>query len=350
MANFYIPRQSNFGGNPWQGAANAYGNELDRLGTLQQEGMTQTANAPMTLYKMFMEGFEKAQEQKRQEEADALKQAQLDRQNRLADIQEQRATDQGKRSDALNSMGFWDHVSKMLTPKNGMRDPLIDLGKKLGVENVEKLIPSVQYETKQQEMAPAMEGASLSEGGEETTREIKSEIPGSGWGEQAWQKEQELKSKENRRKMADETKLTIARMKDALARDPDTIANREKLGRLAYLEAKIAAGGPEAEIALVEARAELARINALEAPKRTAIMGENAAANTTRATNSGEVTEKDKFKAEQDLTKIAARGATKAAAKAPATAPKDGDKNASGQRYSARMKKWMTKQTDGTWA
>lgn len=322
MANFYIPRQSNFGGNPWQGAANAYGNELDRLGALQQEGIASSANAPMTLYKMFTEGFERAQAQKQAEEAEALRQAQLERQNRLADVQEKRAADQGKRSDALSEMGFWDHVSKMLTPTNGMRDPLIDLGKRLGVENVDKLIPSVKYETKQQEIAPAMEGASLAEGGEDTTHEVKSEIPGTGWGEQAWQKEQERVSKDARRKAADQTKLQIAQMKDNLARDANTPQNQERLGRLALIQARLEAGEIDARVALLEAQATLAGVNAAEAPKRTAIMGQNADANTTRATNSGTVTEKDKFKADQDLTKIAARGTAKATAKLPVTTKK----------------------------
>lgn len=93
--------------NPWQSAAESYQQGLQGLGQVQQQGYRDMANAPMKLYQMFMEGYEKARARKMQEE-------QLARQNHLADIQEQRANEQERQNKMLNRMKIAEYVSKTL--------------------------------------------------------------------------------------------------------------------------------------------------------------------------------------------------------------------------------------------
>lgn len=71
--------------NPWQSAADSYQQGLQGLGQVQQGAYREMANAPLKLYQMFMEGYEKANERKRLEQLDKLKQQQYERQMSLAE-------------------------------------------------------------------------------------------------------------------------------------------------------------------------------------------------------------------------------------------------------------------------
>ena len=75
--------------NPWASAANSYGQDLDQLGRIQQQGMMQAAQAPLQLYDRFMDGYEKARQRAMQEKQAEMQQAQLERQNRMVDLKYQ---------------------------------------------------------------------------------------------------------------------------------------------------------------------------------------------------------------------------------------------------------------------
>lgn len=77
-------------GNPWGAAAQSYGQDLDQLTKIQMGGMQQAAQMPLQLYDRFMDGYEKARQRAQQERQFEMQQAQLDRQNRLADLQFQK--------------------------------------------------------------------------------------------------------------------------------------------------------------------------------------------------------------------------------------------------------------------
>ena len=109
MAQIYIPRYDSGGGNPWAGAASAYGNELDRLGALQQQGMQDTSQLPMKLYQSFLQGYQDRQERTRLEAEMKMKQDQIDRQNRLADIQQQKNDEaEAFRREQLRQKGVFE--------------------------------------------------------------------------------------------------------------------------------------------------------------------------------------------------------------------------------------------------
>lgn len=80
-------------GNPWGAAAQSYGQDLDQLTKIQMGGMQQAAQMPLQLYDRFMDGYEKARQRAAQEKQMEMQQAQLDRQNRLADLQFQKDTE-----------------------------------------------------------------------------------------------------------------------------------------------------------------------------------------------------------------------------------------------------------------
>ena len=72
-------------GNPWGAAAQSYGQDVDQLTKIQMGGMQQAAQMPLQLYDRFMDGYERARQRAAQEKAEELRQAQFERQQKLAE-------------------------------------------------------------------------------------------------------------------------------------------------------------------------------------------------------------------------------------------------------------------------
>lgn len=123
MAQFYVPRYDTGSGNPWASAASAYGNELDRLGSLQQQGMQQGSQLPMQLYQSFMQGYQDQQAQQQAQAEFDLRQQQIERQNRLADIAQQKADEaESYHRDQLKQQGVLKGTALLASTQRDMAE------------------------------------------------------------------------------------------------------------------------------------------------------------------------------------------------------------------------------------
>lgn len=93
------------GGNPWANAAASYGQDLDQFGQIKMQGMQQAAQAPLSLYDRFMDGYEKARARAMQEKQMEMAAANQQRQMMLAEntLRHQQETESFNR-DRLSSM------------------------------------------------------------------------------------------------------------------------------------------------------------------------------------------------------------------------------------------------------
>lgn len=93
------------GGNPWVNAAASYGQDLDQFGQIKMQGMQQAAQAPLSLYDRFMDGYEKARARAMQEKQMEMAAANQQRQMMLAEntLRHQQETESFNR-DRLSSM------------------------------------------------------------------------------------------------------------------------------------------------------------------------------------------------------------------------------------------------------
>lgn len=118
--------------NPWQNAAESYEQGLQGLGQVQQGAYREMANAPLKLYQMFMDGYEKARARKMQDE-------QLARQNRLADVQESREREQERQNRMMNRMKIIEILDSKL---DGSPETAANFRKFLAGSGNEDLVPA----------------------------------------------------------------------------------------------------------------------------------------------------------------------------------------------------------------
>jgi KaiC/GvpD/RAD55 family RecA-like ATPase len=138
------------GGNPWANAAGAYGQDLDQLGQIQQQGMQQQAQAPLSLYDRFMDGYEKARARAMQEQQMQMQQANQQRQMMLAEskLQHDRETESFNR-DRLTTMDQRDATKEAMDALSsynarvpGLDSPVKALFKRAGLGDPS--LPSVE--------------------------------------------------------------------------------------------------------------------------------------------------------------------------------------------------------------
>lgn len=238
--------------NPWGAAAQSYGQDLDQLGKIQMGGMQQAAQMPLQLYDRFMDGYEKARQRAVSEEIEARKQAQLERQQKLAEEtlrhnmqteatanERNRITDQGKMADDA-----WKAFGSYNARIPGSDTPIQEMFKRAGL--TPPGLPKVEGDTGGRELpGPTMPTDIAAARGltEQNTPMVSTpwEDPLSGYGPAAREKRQDQITREAAQKSLDEYHqgmvakekgpIEIIRLMEAAGVDPKSPQGIGMLGK-----------------------------------------------------------------------------------------------------------------------
>lgn len=256
-------------GNPWGAAAQSYGQDLDQLTKIQMGGMQQAAQMPLQLYDRFMDGYEKARQRAAAEKAEELRQAQLDRQNRIAEetMRHNQSTELFNRDrlmqqdeiSQLDRSAKWikENITDSFSGDPEMAKGLEEAARQQKIRGAVEMLKSMKVGAKPAD--PALQSALGEEGlmaPDQAYATPESYKPGTGYQmKKAQQEEAERKAKEGLQFEKDKLGLTLAQQK-AIAEQAS--ADRRFLGGLA------AAGRNDARDAKELARQEKLRTARLQ--------------------------------------------------------------------------------------
>lgn len=128
----------NYGGNPWQAAANAYGSDLDQYNQIAMQGMNERANAPARLYQAFTQSYQAALDRQMQqaemERRAQMEQARIDHMIRADEFNRERLLAQDERADKDRSAKFYQEVDQDFTGTPEEVKSYVSLANQIGIK------------------------------------------------------------------------------------------------------------------------------------------------------------------------------------------------------------------------